>query len=405
MSSVSFEVLQVVYRYFKHALIIIEIIKYKKGCAMTPPKSIGFPRMEHEKGEKRVFLPDFIQYVSKLCDQVVIEEGYGSRSGFDHADYRQGNIKVSFGSRQDAFDQDMVLILRSPDKDFERMNSDTILMSMLHYHTRPNRIQLFHEMALKTLSLDSIVNDNDVRLVENMKAVAWNGLEVAFGLLEEHWPDLIRPDGKPIQALLLGTGMVGKHAVDAAVHLGNIERNNHHLALNGPGAVCNAVGRNLTYHLDEMIPLLEEVDILIDATQRRNPSQPVIPNDLIQYLPAHAILVDLSVDPYIPEAHPPVVRGIEGIPRGNLDKYIFQPEDPDWEDTIVEGVPTEHRRTAVTCYSWPGFHPEACMTHYAQQLHPLMPVIFEKGYDGKSLEGGYFERALYRSTLKAWKTE
>lgn len=372
---------------------------------MTPPKSIGFPRMEHEKGEKRVFLPDFIQYVSKLCDQVVIEEGYGSRTGFTQADYRQGNAKISFGSRQEAFEQDMVLILRSPDKDFERMKSGTILMSMLHYHTRPTRIQLFREMGLRTISLDSIVNDNDVRLVENMKAVAWNGLEVAFGLLEEHWPDLIRPDGKPINALLLGTGMVGKHAVDAAVHLGNIERNNQHLELNGPGAVCCSVGRNLTYHLDEMIPLLKGADILIDATQRRNPSKPVMPNELIQYLPSNAILVDLSVDPYIPEAHPPVVRGIEGIPRGSLDKYVFNPEDPDWENTIAPGVPTEHRRTAVTCYSWPGFHPEACMTHYAQQLHPLMPVIFEKGYGGLSQEGGYFERALYRATLKAWKDE
>jgi alanine dehydrogenase len=357
--------------------------------------------MEHEKGEKRVFLPDFIQYVSKLCDQVVIEEGYGSRSGFTQADYRQGNTKISFGSRQDAFEQDMVLILRSPDKDFERMKSGTILMSMLHYHTRPNRIKRFREMGLKTISLDSIVNAHDVRLVENMKAVAWNGLEVAFGILEEHWPDLIRPDGKPINVLLLGTGMVGKHAVDAAVHLGNIERNNQHLELNGPGAVCCSVGRNLTYHLDELIPLLKGVDILIDATQRRNPSKPVMPNELIQYLPAHAILVDLSVDPYIPDAHPPVVRGIEGIPRGSLDKYVFRPEDPDWENTIAPGVSSEHRRTAVTCYSWPGFHPEACMTHYAQQLHPLMPVIFEKGYDELSLEGGYFEQALYRGTLKA----
>jgi alanine dehydrogenase len=368
---------------------------------MTPPKSIGFPRMEHEKGEKRVFLPDFIQYIASFGVNVVIEEGYGSRSGFDKADYRQGNNQISFGSRQDAFDQDLVLILRSPDKDFERMKPGTILMSMLHYHTRPNRIKLFEEMGLKTISLDSIVDQNDVRLVENMKAVAWNGLEVAFGLLEERWPDLIRPDGQPIQTLLLGTGMVGKHAVDAAVHLGNIERNNQHLENGGPGAVCCAVGRNLTYHRDEMIELLKEIDILIDATQRRNPSEPVIPNELIQYMPPHAILLDLSVDPYLPDAHPPVVRGIEGIPRGNLDKFVFRPDDPEWEDTVASGVPTTYRRTAVSCYSWPGFHPEACMTHYAQQLHPLMPVIFEKGYDDLSLDGGYFEQALYRATLKA----
>ncbi len=372
---------------------------------MTPPKSIGFPRMELEAGEKRVFLPDFIQRMAALDVQVMIEEGYGSRSGFDRADYRQGAINVGFGSRQEAFDQDVVLILRAPDKDFRQMKPGTILMSMLHYPTHPTRVPLFKELGLKTISLDSIVNDNDVRLVENMKAVAWNGLEVAFGLLEARWPGLVRPDGQPIQTLLLGTGMVGQHAVDAAVHLGNVERNNEHIVQGGPGATCQAVGRNLTRHEDAMLALLKQTDIVIDATQRRNPSQPVVPNEWIQVLPEHAVLVDLSVDPYIPQADPPVVRGIEGIPKGNLDKYVFHPEDPDWEETVAPGVPTEHRRTAVTCYSWPGFHPEACMMHYGKQLNPMMPVLFKKGYDGLALDGEYFERALYRATLKAWEDQ
>lgn len=372
---------------------------------MTLPKSIGFPRMELEPGEKRVFLPDFIQYMTALGARVVVEEGYGSRSGFERADYRQGNNKVTFGSRQDAFDQDIVLILRSPDDDFERMKPGTILMSMLHYPTHPTRVPRFQALGLNTISLDSIVNDNDVRLMENMRAVAWNGLEVAFGLLEGQWQDLIRPDGQPISTLLLGTGMVGKHAVDAAVHLGNLERNNQHIEKHGTGAICRAVGRNLTDHEDAMKELMKDTDILIDATQRRNPAEPVIPNDWIKYLPEHAILLDLSVDPYIPDAHPPVVRGIEGMPKGNLDKYIFQPDDPDWEDTIPSGAPTEQRRRAVTCYSWPGFHPEACMLHYGQQLHPMMPVLFEKGYEDLSADGGYFERALYRATLKAWEDE
>lgn len=32
-------------------------------------------------------------------------------------------------------------------------------------------------------------------------------------------------------------------------------------------------------------------------------------------------------------------------------------------------------------------------------------VLFEKGYDGLSLDGMYFERALYRAILKAWMNE
>ena len=42
------------------------------------------------------------------------------------------------------------------------------------------------------------------------------------------------------------------------------------------------------------------------------------------------------------------------------------------------------------------------MRHYAEQLEPLMEALLAKGYDGLSPEGGYFERALYRATLRAW---
>ena len=69
---------------------------------------------------------------------------------------------------------------------------------------------------------------------------------------------------------------------------------------------------------------------------------------------------------------------------------------------MPKSIPSKHRRTTVTCYSWPGVHPEACMHHYARQLEPLVYHLFKKGYDGISINGDYFERALYRGTLKAW---
>ena len=45
------------------------------------------------------------------------------------------------------------------------------------------------------------------------------------------------------------------------------------------------------------------------------------------------------------------------------------------------------------------------MQHYAQQMEPFMEVLFEKGYDGLSLDGEYHERALYRATLKYFLDE
>jgi alanine dehydrogenase len=367
------------------------------------PKSIGFPRMRQEAGEKRVFLPEFIQYLVKLGAQVFIEEGYGSRSGFAYEDYKRANPNVHRCNREEAFQKDVSLILRSPKpEEFQLFKRGTTLISMLHYPTRPLRVAKIKELGIKSISLDSIANDNNDRLVENMKAVAWNGLEAAFDWLEKDWPGLVLPDKKPIQVLIIGAGMVGKHAVEAATKLGNIERNNEHMAANGPGAVAVSIGRNLAPNAATMESLFRQTDILVDATQRRNPSQPVVPNDWIAWLPQHAVVVDLSVDPYTLDADPPIVRGVEGIPQGNLDQYVFPADDPKWDDLVPKSVPSKHRRTTVTCYSWPGVHPEACMRHYARQLEPLMYHLFKKGYDGISIQGDYFERALYRGTLKAW---
>ena len=371
------------------------------------PKTVGFPRMKQEAGEKRVFLPDFIQFMADLGLQVYIEEGYGSRQGYTFEEYRQANPNIHQCSREDAFAQDVVIILRSPhEPEFKLLKPGAVLVSMLHYPTRPKRVALLKKLKIKSISMDSIVNDDNIRLVENMKAVAWNGLEAAYDVLEKRWPGLVRPDGQPIRTLILGTGMVGKHAIDAATKLGNVERNNAHMAAGGPGAVAVSVGRNVTANPKTMRFLFEQADILVDATQRRDSSKPVVPNEWIAWLPEHAVVVDLAVDPYTLDSTPPVVRGIEGIPQGNLDQYIFEPDDPKWDELVPESIPSGNRRTTVTCYSWPGIHPDSCMRHYARQLAPLMRVLAEKGYDSLNpASSDYFERALYRGTLRAFLDE
>ena len=370
---------------------------------MSIPKTIGFPRMQNEIGEKRVFLPEFISYLIELGAKVYIEDGYGARSGFSFEDYKRANPSIYKCTREEAFQKDVSLILRAPLPDeFKMVKRGTILISMLHYPTRSQRVATLKKYGIKAISLDSIANDKNDRLVENMKAVAWNGLEAAFNWLEKSWPGLVRPDKKPIQVLIIGAGMVGKHAVEAATKLGNIERNIEHIASNRPGAAAVSIGRNIASNADTMKSLFSQADILVDATQRRNPSKPVVPNDWLAWLPEHAVVVDLAVDPYKLDADPPIVRGLEGTPQGNLDQYVFPADDPKWDSFVPKSIPSKHRRATVTCYSWPGVHPDACMRHYARQLEPLMYHLFKKGYDGISINGDYFERALYRGTLKAW---
>lgn len=370
---------------------------------MIIPKTVGFPRMKKEPGEKRVFLPEFIQFFVDRGLKVYLEEGYGSRSGFTFEEYQRASEKVHYSSREDTFTQDLVIILRSPTLDeFELLNRNSCLVSMLHYPTRPNRVNKLEKLNAKAISMDSVVNDSNLRLIENMHAVAWNGLEAAFDVLESTWPNILNRKNKPSQVLILGSGMVGKYAIEAATKLGNIERNNDHMEEGGPGSYALVIGRNISGNPEIIIDMMSNSDILVDATQRRDPSKPVIPNDWINWLPEHAIITDLAVDPYLLNTNPPVVRGVEGIPQGNLDKYIYKPDDPDWNNTIPDSISTDNRRTVASCYSWPGIHPEACMRHYGRQLEPLMEPILEKGYDDLSPKGGYFERAIFRGTLTHW---
>jgi alanine dehydrogenase len=370
---------------------------------MDTPKTIGFPRMMKEPSETRVFLPDFVQILARMGLEVFIEEGYGSRGGFSFDDYRQGSLAVHECSRPDAFQRDLVLVLRSPKREaFSLLPPGCCLISMLHLPTRPSRVERLRKAGVRAISLDGIADDNNLRLVENMKAVAWNGLEAAFDWLGERWPGLRHPDQRPFRVLILGAGMVGKHAVEAATKFGNVERSLALLEQGAPGVLVTTVGRNISGDSAVMERLLRDSDILVDATQRRDASRPLVPNAWLAWMPDHAVIVDLSVDPYTLDTHPPVVRGVEGIPQGNLDQYVFPAEDPRWDLTVPPQVPSANRRTTVSCYSWPGIHPEACMRHYAQQLEPLMEALVAKGYEGLSLEGGYFERALFRGTLKYW---
>jgi alanine dehydrogenase len=241
-------------------------------------------------------------------------------------------------------------------------------------------------------------------MIENLRSVGWNGVNTAFKALSNTYPDpgFFNPERLPIQVTLLGAGAVGIHVVQAAIQYGDPDLRSRMVSDGVPGVKVTVIDYDITPHKPLMSEILKSTDILVDATQRLDASQPVIPNSWIAYLPKHAIITDLAVDPYTLETDPPVVRGIEGIPQGNLNKYIFPPDDPDWGQTIPPSIPSNHRRTTVSCYSWPGILPEECMDHYGDQLKPFMRLLLKKGYKNLNPQGSFHERSLYRASLKGW---
>ncbi len=321
------------------------------------------------------------------------------------ADYTGLSPRVRVGTREEAFQQDVVLVLRSPEvEEFEALlRQGSTLVAMLHFPTRPRRIKKLKELGVEAISLDSLEDDEGRRLVENTRAVGWNGVEAAFEALEAKSPERLARGQPPIRVTVLGAGLVGKHAVEAATKYGSRARAEAWAARGVPGVEVTTLGRNLTSDERYLRERFAVTEILVDATQRSDASRPLVPNAWIGWLPKHAVLCDLVVDPYVLSGNPPTVRSLEGIPKGDLDQWIFFPDDPNWEETIPAGIPTTERRAAVTCYSWPGIHPEDCMRRYGVQLWPLMQRLLScGGAGGVRTDGDGIDRALQRASLRSW---
>lgn len=368
--------------------------------------TIGMARMHAEFGERRDFLPSFVARLIRRGANIILEHGYGSGMGFTEEDYRKIAPDVQFAAHEEIYKQDYVLVLRCPvESELKQLNKGATLISMLHYPTRPLRIELLRSLGVEGISLDSLKDDNGSRQVENLKSVAWNGIEVGFQVLRRTYPapGMEGMERNPIHATVLGVGAVGAHAVQAASRYGDIKLWQL-LAQRGiPGVQVTAVDYDVVRNEKAMREILSRTDILVDSTQRPDPSKVVIPNEWIGLMPEHAVIVDLSVDPYNFQIEPPEVKGVEGIPQGNLDQYVFAPNDPAYE-RIPNSVSTKNRRHVVSCYSWPGIHPKECMNLYGNQLRPIMRMIIEKGGPTNIRpKGTYFERVIARAMLSRWK--
>ncbi|MGD8406384.1 MAG: hypothetical protein PVJ21_22195 [Anaerolineales bacterium] len=373
---------------------------------MAEAITIGLARMHVEFGERRDFLPPLVADMEKRGAQVFLEYGYGSAIGLTEGDYKQLAPNVQFVSHEEVYQKQFVLVLRCPSNDdLKLLQPGTCLMSMLHYPTRPQRVDLLKSLGIEAISLDSLKDHTGRRLLENLQAVAWNGLEVGFQILHRTYPSpgLESEARESIQATIIGIGAVGMHAVQAASRYGDKKLWQTLAGRGVPGVQVTAVDYDLTDHEIPMEKILSHTDILVDSTQRPDLSKIVIPNEWIGLMPEHAVLVDLSVDPYDCTVDPPEVKGIEGMPQGNLDQFVFKTDDLVY-DRIPDCVSTKHRRYAVSCYSWPGIHPKRCMEIYGSQLRPIMRTLIDRGgVKNIDSQGRYFERVIGRALLSGWE--
>ncbi|MDF2533127.1 MAG: alanine dehydrogenase-like protein [Clostridia bacterium] len=363
-------------------------------------KTIGFPRMHKETNEKRDFLPDFFEKLVDYNSEIFLESGYGESLGYKEEDYLRKNPKIKFVDNTDCYSKDMVVVLRCPEiYELDKMSDGSTLVSMLHYPTRSKRVQYLKRRNIFGVSMDAIRNDLMDRIVVDYKGTAGNGMEIAFSELYKNIENHeVTP--RPLNVSIIGMGMVGLMAAKAAGKYGTRKNEELFKARGLQPVMVNMLSRNITSDRYIMKKVLTKTDILVDASNRDDATKYIVDNSLLANLPQYAVILDLSVDPYMEDIQPIQVKAIEGIPTGTLDKYVFYPRDKEYSE-IPECVSTQNRRTVVGCNAWPGINPKSCMQLYGTQLMPIIKLLtntdtteFSENHDN------FFIRAIYRSTLE-----
>lgn len=360
-------------------------------------KSIGFPKMHKEECEKRDFLPEFFETLNDYEVDIFLEEGYGERLGYTSDNYLKSNNKLKFDSAENVYKKDLIIVLRCPEpEEIRLMKEDSTLISMLHYETRETRNKLFIDRKINCFSMDAMTNDQSERILVNYKGTSRAGSRIAFQELKKRTNNFEKMQNKIISVTVIGLGAVAANSAKAFEEFGDKE---FLYDENGRGIIIHMLPRTITKNYGSLKGVIEKTDILVDASKRPDPSKIIVNNELIGKLPEHAVILDLTADPYNDKVEPMQVKGIEGIPTGTLDKFVIEADDIIY-DTIPKSINTTNRRIVVSCNAWPGIDAKECMKLYGMQLFPFIDVILSKDIQDLDINSkNMYERSIVRASL------
>lgn len=361
--------------------------------------SIGLPKIRGIKGEIRGFLPSFIKKLKLYPIKLFLEDNYGAEMGFSEEDYLKANDQVKFVSYEEVYEKDLVIILKAPnDDEIEMMNRNCMLISMLHYDSRPKLVKRLKEKEIISYSMDSIVDDDHNRMVVTYELTALGGVKAAFKEMKKRRKDFFSKERGPIKATVIGMGQLGVRAGRICMSFGDEGILEEIREKDVPGVMVQYIGRHITKHKNLLPRIFSDTDVLVDATRRIDFSKAIIPNEYIHFLKEDSMILDLTADPYDTSVDPIQIKAIEGIPHGDLEKYVFEKMDDAYED-IPPQVSTKYRRVTISCSGWPGTLPKQSMKIYEEKLIPFVDILLKKGDNLTLRSDNPFERGLYRGTL------
>ena len=206
------------------------------------------------------------------------------------------------------------------------------------------------------------------------------------------------PTRPAIRVTVLGAGMIGKDAVEAATKYGNLDRARRLRAARGGGHDRRPQpDRSRGVHEGALRP-----SPTCWSTRPSGTIRAADRAERLARLPAGARRRLRPRGRSVPlHESPPTVRGIEGIPQGDLDRWAFAPDDPAWDDVPDEvdrriGAGSSRATRGRAC-----IHMRAWSSTANSSSRCSVPCSGQGGW-GTLVRGEYHERALWRAACGSW---
>lgn len=267
---------------------------------------IGVPK-EIKTDEFRVGItPSGVQELVKSGNSVLIETGAGLGSGFEDGAYTQAGGMIVDNADDVYGRSEMILKVKEPiEIEYERLRGGQILFTYLHLAADKRLTEVLCEKKITALAYETLRVGRRLPLLEPMSEIAGR-MATLFGAV--HLGRYNGGSGRLLggavgvetnRVIVLGAGVAGKAAADAAAGLGaevtmfdiNIERLTYLRDVMSP-----RVSMMYSTH-DAILNSIKDADLVIGTVLLPGAKAPkLITRDMLSVIKKGSVLVDVSID-------------------------------------------------------------------------------------------------------------
>ena len=331
----------------------------------------GIP-LEMMYGEGRVALvPEACRLLTDAGHAVYMETGAGVGSGYSDQAYQQAGVEIVANKAALFEAAELIVKVKQPlEEGLKYLQQKHCVFSFLHLAPQPVLTRQLCDIGLTAIAFESVVDDNGARpLLAPMSKVAGR-LAVIGGagyLFQNNGGKGILLGGIDSadrgKVVVLGAGVAGEHAVEAASSLGasvtvfdldqdrlkRIESRYQNCSgvVSTPQAVAEA---------------LADADLVVSAVMvagRRAPR--VISESMIETMQAGSVVVDIAIDQG---------GSVENIRMTSYEQPVYS-----YKDVLFQAVP-----------NMPGAVPRTASQALSAAVLPYVLELLEQGVDGSRLQ-------------------